>query len=513
MFGNSTDSDFDAVMSLLKSTLESVTDGVLVVDTSGKIVIYNKQFVKMWAIPQNVLDSGDDEKVLDFILDRIKKPKAFIEKIGDLYSHPEHESYDIIEFKDGREFSRYSRSYEVEGKVIGRIWSFCDITHQRRVEQKLNNTENHLQNVCSTMRLACDGIPDLLWVKDTQGKFLFGNKSHAMILTGSSNTEKLIGKKSSFYIKDKNDSDSLKFIKTCENTDAIVLDSKEQGQFSIFGKMNGVNMYLEVFKAPLFDKDNNLIGLVCHGKVVTTDKEDEIEKIKTQNELRESQEKLKLIFDNAPMGLALIDKGGQILEVNDKMLDLLGSPVPDDVRRVNVLTLQSLVESGLASAYERSLNEGIQVDVEYPYESKIKKQSFMRTVINPLHDSSGQVTACLVVTEDVSSRKKVDEALKESEKRFRELFDSLKDLVNIKTWEINSLTKTDEPVNPAPFVAKRTLFDMSKGIERHYIEAALRRTKGKIAPASRMLGISRFTLMRYMGKIGLDKNLFKKSLS
>ena len=510
MFSNFINPDFDTVMSLLKLTLESVTDGVLVVDTSEKFVFYNQQFVRMWAIPQNVLDSGDDKRVLDFILGQVKNPKAFIQKIEELYSDTEADGYDIIEFRDGKEFSRYSRSYKIQDKVIGRIWSFCDVTHHRRVEKKLNNTKKEYHTLSSIMRLACDNMSDLLWVKDIQGNFIFANKPLSLLLGETSNTEELTGKKSSFYIEDRNDSNSVDFIKTCENTDEIVLKTRKPGKFAISGKMNGLNMCLDVFKAPLFDKDNALIGLVCHARVVTTEQAEEIKRIKTQNELRESQEKFKLIFDNAPMGLALVEKGGRILEVNDKMLDLLGSPGANHTKQINMLTFPSLVESGLSGAYKRCLTEGVQVDVEYPYKSKWGKQTFMRTVINPLRDSSGEVTACLAIIEDVSPRKKVEQALKESEKRFSELFESLKDLVNIKTWEINGLAKTDEHVSPTQSVAKRTLFDMSKGIERHYIEAALRQTKGKIAPASRMLGISRFTLIRYIGKMALDKDSFKK---
>src|SRR4249919_1477044 len=108
-------------LSLLRATLESTADGVLVVDNLGNITTYNQQFAEMWRIPARVLASGSDQTALEHVLDQLKDPEQFHAKVRDLYSHPGQESFDTIEFKDGRIFERYSRPQLVEGQTIGRV--------------------------------------------------------------------------------------------------------------------------------------------------------------------------------------------------------------------------------------------------------------------------------------------------------------------------------------------------------------------------------------------------------
>jgi len=78
----------------------------------------------MWRIPSNILSSGNDDDALNHVLEQLKDPEQFRAKVSDLYAHPGQESFDTIEFKDGRIFERYSRPQLVEGQTIGRVWSF-----------------------------------------------------------------------------------------------------------------------------------------------------------------------------------------------------------------------------------------------------------------------------------------------------------------------------------------------------------------------------------------------------
>ncbi len=124
-------------LSLLEATLESTADGLLVVDTEGRIVRYNLKFIEMWRIPESIAASGDDSRALAFVLDQLKAPETFLKKVRDLYGHPDSQSFDWLEFHDGRVFERYSQPQRVGGAIIGRVWSFRDVSDRLRMEEIL----------------------------------------------------------------------------------------------------------------------------------------------------------------------------------------------------------------------------------------------------------------------------------------------------------------------------------------------------------------------------------------
>jgi len=168
------DADHRDSLSLLRATLESTADGVLVVDNLGKIRTYNQKFVDMWMIPPRVLATGNDADALDFAVDQVKHPNEFLEKVRDLYLHPGRESFDTIEFKDGRVFERYSRPQLVGGQTIGRVWSFRDVTEHRRAVEQLRESEERF-------RLIAENVGDLVAMVDTEGRRLYNSPSYRTV--------------------------------------------------------------------------------------------------------------------------------------------------------------------------------------------------------------------------------------------------------------------------------------------------------------------------------------------
>src|SRR5689334_22436118 len=96
-------------LSLLQAVFESTADGFLIVDLEGKVIHSNRRFQDLWKIPDSLLATGDDEKLLNFILDQLLDPDKFLAQVRALYTTLDASSEDTIDFRDGRFFSRTSR--------------------------------------------------------------------------------------------------------------------------------------------------------------------------------------------------------------------------------------------------------------------------------------------------------------------------------------------------------------------------------------------------------------------
>ncbi len=130
-------------LSLLTATLDSTADGILVVGLDGRITSFNTQFAEMWRLPREVLEAGDDDAALAAVLEQVSDPEGFVGKVRELYAQPEAESHDSIEFRDGRVFERHSKPQYVNGRVVGRVWSFSDVTERRALENQLAHQAFH----------------------------------------------------------------------------------------------------------------------------------------------------------------------------------------------------------------------------------------------------------------------------------------------------------------------------------------------------------------------------------
>ena len=130
------DADLREAMSLLTATLESTADGILVISSDGSVAGFNDQFLKMWGIPPELLEGDSEEPVMRLILSQVEDPEAFIARLTEVEESPEAESHDVLDFKDGRTFERYSRPRRVGEKIVGRVWSFRDVTPRRKAQEQ-----------------------------------------------------------------------------------------------------------------------------------------------------------------------------------------------------------------------------------------------------------------------------------------------------------------------------------------------------------------------------------------
>ncbi len=133
--------DYD--VSLQRATIESTTDGILVVDAHGRWESFNRKFLEMWRMPSEITESRDDDAALEFVIGQLEDPASFLAKVRELYDEPEAESYDELKFADGRVVERYSQPQRIDGRVVGRVWSFRDVSDRRRADQRLQHLADH----------------------------------------------------------------------------------------------------------------------------------------------------------------------------------------------------------------------------------------------------------------------------------------------------------------------------------------------------------------------------------
>ena len=124
--------------SVLTTILETMLEGVLAVDPQNKIVSYNQNFVDMWQIPLDVLESRSDERALQSVLNLLVDPEQFLDLVRRHYNDELMASHDELALRDGRIFSRNSSPMIAStGKHLGRLWTFLDITERKQAENVL----------------------------------------------------------------------------------------------------------------------------------------------------------------------------------------------------------------------------------------------------------------------------------------------------------------------------------------------------------------------------------------
>ena len=128
----------------LHGILETTADGILAVDRHGKIIKANRRFSDMWGIPRALMDSGEDQILLNHALTQLVNPENFMETVRSLYNS-RLESTDTLVFKDGRTFERHSSPLVLEGSLLGRVWSFRNITAHKQAENALSQQLEELR--------------------------------------------------------------------------------------------------------------------------------------------------------------------------------------------------------------------------------------------------------------------------------------------------------------------------------------------------------------------------------
>jgi PAS domain S-box-containing protein len=154
-------------LAMLRATLESSFDGILVTDVDGRVTSFNERYLALWGLPRESVEFGEHARLIDLCAPKLKDPEAYKVRAAEVRANHPLQS-DILELKDGRTYERFSAIQYVDGENAGRVWTFRDVTAQKRAEFALRQQREWFQVTLAS-------IGDSVITTDMQGRVTFLN--------------------------------------------------------------------------------------------------------------------------------------------------------------------------------------------------------------------------------------------------------------------------------------------------------------------------------------------------
>lgn len=283
----------------------------------------------------------------------------------------------------------------------------------KNVEAKPQEKYQIFEDFYHMVRLICDNVPDMIWAKDKDKRYIFTNKAIAKNLLNAKDTQEPLGK-TDIYFADRERSlnpdkpDWHTFGEICTDSDNIVLESEKAGRFDEFGNVKGEFLFLDVHKAPFLNEEGEIIGTVGCARDVTHEKT--IEK-----SLKDNEDLFHSLVENMLDMVLILDFNGSILFANNAAFEMMGIDPGTSLKGLNVkdfavdqsiidiMTHQKMVKAGQFGFLENYKVKDILGNIKW-VEGLGKKIEFKGKEVN------------LVNLRDISQRKKTEEKLQRREK-------------------------------------------------------------------------------------------------
>ncbi len=279
-------------LSLLEATLESTADGILVADGRGRMVRFNQKFVEMWRLPNEVMASGSDAAALQVVLSQLNEPEQFLSKVSELYDQPGVTSFDLLAFKDGRRFERYSQPHRLGENIVGRVWSFRDVTERKQAEETLRENE-------ARFRLLFEGANDAIFWADAETGLLTQCNRAAEALLGRERAE-LVGQPQGF-----------------------LHPPEEAARYREIFRAHASSQSKGPVEAEVVRKDGQRVSVSISPSVTAIGGRQVIQgifhDITARKKAEQALEMMRFSVDRAGDGVAWISREGRILYVNDAL--------------------------------------------------------------------------------------------------------------------------------------------------------------------------------------------------
>ncbi len=372
-------------VSLFNATLDATTDGILVVDLQHRITGYNRRFLELWRVPASLATAGDNRKVIDFVASQLVDPEEFRRDVGQAHMDPKLESRSTLRFRDGRVFERYCRPQLIGDEILGTVRSFRDITEQEKASESLRLMESIVVN-------ADEGV--LLTTMDPV------NREYTVVLANAAFTRELGYERDEILGRNARSLYSPNVdLSEVERLAGLLALKKPCRAELLLRRKNGSDIWAEMSFVPVAGHSGGPAHLIVIGRNVN-------ERKKMEHELR----KLSRALEQCPVSVVITDLEGRIEYINPRFTELTGYTL-DEVRGQT----SRILKSGDTSAEEYAkLWETIRTGEWSGYFHNRKKNGELfweAARICPIRDSRGVPTHYLAVKEDITDRRRIEEAL------------------------------------------------------------------------------------------------------
>jgi PAS domain S-box-containing protein len=373
----------------LNVILQSTADGILAVDRNGKVLRTNKRFAELWHIPESLMELKDDSALLNYVLSQLADPEEFLSKVRSLYASSD-EGRDTLRFKDGGALERYSAPIIMGGDVIGRVWSFRDITDRKRAEEALRENEERYRALFTFS-------PDALYVH-VDGRVTLVNPAICRLL-GASDPSQLIGKSVFDIVHPEFHAIVRERMKLVDaGQPAPLLEEK-------YNRIDGTSVDVEVSAVAVDWKGSRTVQVIAR---------DITERKRAEEALRFERLLLRTLIDNIPDSIYSKDMSCRKTLANTA-----------EVRHLQVNSEEDVVGKNDFEFYPKELAEGFFADdqfvlqsgealldrEEYVFNEKGEKRWLLTSKL-PLRDKKGRTIGLVGIGRDITERKRGEEELR-----------------------------------------------------------------------------------------------------
>lgn len=271
----------------------------MMVNGKGQVVDWNQKFVEMWRIPSHMLESGTESIGFEYILQQLSNPEAVVADVKYLYENPEWQGeLPVLHFKDGRIFERFTQPQRIGSEIVGRVYSFRDITQKLLEEDELRIRERAIEASTHGVAIIDISKPDM--------PIIYVNKAFERI-TGYSERQ-ILGQNLSLLHGSKVEHVNQKRI------NLAIKELREETVELESYRRSGEIFWAEVGVAPVRDSFDNVKHYVCIVNDITQRREMEEQLIQqaTHDYLTELPNRV-LLTDRVDQAILQAKKKGNML--------------------------------------------------------------------------------------------------------------------------------------------------------------------------------------------------------